>query len=300
MSLSPEVIKQIRSLEIKARHLVTESLAGQYLSAFRGKGMEFDEVREYVPGDDIRLIDWNVTARMQVPYVKVHREERELTLLLMVDVSPSQAFGTKSRLKRELAAELAAVLAFLAIRNHDKVGLICFSDHVEQFILPQKGRAHVWNIIRSVLTHDGTGSGTDIAAALNFMLRVIRKRAMVFLISDFWAHGYESGLRMAARRHDLICARTEDPLEQGLKPAGLVAFQDPELRSTRYLDTSRKDVREIFRQLAVERDEYLKRSCSKSGADYLTFMTEEPIAQSLGKYLRARQFRRSQGKRFST
>jgi len=299
MSLSPDVLRQIRGLELKARHLVTESLAGQYLSAFRGRGMEFDEVREYVPGDDIRLIDWNVTARMQVPYVKVHREERELTLMLMVDVSPSQSFGTQTRRKRELAAELAAVLAFLAIRNHDKVGLIVFSDHVEHFILPQKGRSHVWNIIRSVLTHDGIGSRTDIDGALAFMLRVVRKRSMVFLISDFWAKGYETGLRMAARRHDLICARTSDPLEWGLVPAGLVAFKDTESGTTRFLDTSRRDVREFFRRLATEHDEYLKRSFSQSGADYLNFMTREPIVQSLAKYLGGRQPRRGSMKRYS-
>lgn len=299
MSLSPDVIKQIRSLEFKARHLVTDALAGNYLSAFRGRGMEFDEVREYVPGDDIRLIDWNVTARMQVPFVKVHREERELTLMLMVDVSPSQNFGTKSRMKRELAAELAAVLAFLAIRNHDKVGLIVFSDHVEKFILPQKGRAHVWNIIRSVLTHQSTGATTDIASALTFMLKVVRKRAMAFLISDFWAQGYEAGLRMAARRHDLICARTADPLELGLASAGLVAFKDAESGATRFLDTSRKDVRELFSEISRERDEFLKRSCSKSGADYLTFLTEEPISQSLAKYFQSRQSRGTKGKRLS-
>lgn len=299
MTLSPEIIQQIRTLELKAGHLVNDALAGNYLSAFKGRGMEFDEVREYVPGDDIRAIDWNVTARMQVPFIKVHREEREQTLMLMVDASPSQGFGTGLQLKRELAAEFAAVLAFLAIRNNDKVGLIVFSDHVEQFILPQKGRAHVWNIIRSVLTHDGQGASTDIAGALRFLLNMARKKAMVFLISDFWAQGFETLLKMAARRHDVICARTQDPQESILAKGGIVAYQDAESGISRYIDTSNVRVRLAFEQAAKDQDEILNQIFMKAGVDSLKLTTGEPVVGSLGRYLQRRQAKGRGKKRMS-
>jgi uncharacterized protein (DUF58 family) len=236
---------------------------------------------------------------MQVPFVKVHREERELTLMLMVDASPSQGFGTGSQLKRELAAEFAAVLAFLAIKNNDKVGLIVFSDHVEQFILPQKGRAHVWNIIRSVLTHDSKGVSTDVTGALSYLLNIVRKRAMVFLISDFWAQGFETLLKMAARRHDLICARTLDPQERGLASAGVVAYQDAETGANRFVDTSSARVRLAFQEAARLQDDFLNQLFLKAGVDSLQLTTGEPVAESLGHYLRRRQAKGSRKKRIS-
>lgn len=290
--LSQDVLKQIRGIQLKAGHLVTDALAGNYLSAFKGRGMEFDEVREYVPGDDVRTIDWNVTARMHQPFVKVLREERELTLMLMVDVSPSQAFGTATRQKHELAAELAAVLAFLAIRNNDKVGLIAFSDHIEQFIPPKKGRGHVWNIIRSVLTHQGAGKTTDIGGALDYMMNVADRKCMCFLISDFWAQGYEKQLRHVARRHDFIAVRTLDERELKLPPAGIVAFQDAETGEELLLDTSDRKVLEAYEDAARERERGLESLFRKNAIDHFTLRTDGNVTAPLIGYLRGRERRR--------
>ncbi len=290
--LNPEVIKQIRAVQLKAGHLVTDALAGNYLSAFKGRGMEFDEVREYVPGDDVRLIDWNVTARMQQPFIKVLREERELTLMLMVDVSPSQAYGTLARKKRETAAEMAAVLAFLAIRNNDKVGLIVFSDHVEHFIPPKKGRGHVWSIIRSVLTHQGSGQKTDINAALEAMLRASRRRCLGFLISDFWADGYEKSLRVAAARHDLIAVRTVDPREREMPAAGLVSFQDSETGEVFEVDTSDRKWREAYAAQAAAREQTLGQQFRRSGAGTFVVDTGSDTVGPLLRFLRERERRR--------
>lgn len=287
--LSADVLKQIKSLELRAGHLVTDALAGNYLSAFKGRGMEFDEVREYVPGDDVRTIDWNVTARMNAPFVKVMREERELTLMLMVDVSPSQSFGTVARAKREVAAELAAVLAFLATRNNDKVGLICFSDHVEQYIPPKKGRSHVWSIIRSVLTHEGKGKTTDITGALDFLGRVATRRAMSFLISDFWAQGYEKAMRLAGRRHDLVAVRIRDPLELQITAAGLISVQDLESGELLYLDLSDKRVRSQYTQRIQEEEQRLTHFLRRSGVGEITVHTGEPVVMPLVRYLRERE-----------
>jgi uncharacterized protein (DUF58 family) len=290
--LPSEVIKQIRRIQLRAGHQVTDALAGNYLSAFKGRGMDFDEVREYVPGDDVRSIDWNVTARMSAPYVKVLREERELTLMLMVDVSPSQAFGTLARPKREAAAELAAVLAFLATRNNDKVGLIVFSDHIEQYTPPMKGRAHVWSIIRSVLTHTGSGARTDIGGAVDYMTKIRARRSMCFLISDFWASGYERAIKIAGRRHDLICARIVDPRETELEAAGLVAFRDSETGEQLVIDTSDARVRREYAALAMARDAQLKQFFLKHRIDTFVVDTRQPVTTPLVSYLREREHRR--------
>jgi len=290
--LPPSVVQQIRMIQLKAGHLVTDALAGNYLSAFKGRGMEFDEVRAYVPGDDVRSIDWNVTARVGEPYVKVLREERELTLMLMVDVSASQAFGTTGRLKNELAAELAAVLAFLAIRSNDKVGLIVFSDHVEHYIPPKKGRGHVFGIIKAVLTHTSQGQKTDVAGALDYMTRVLKRRSMCFLISDFWAADYERSLRLAARRHDLIAVRVQDPRERELPPAGLVAFQDSETGDQVLVDTSDAGVRADYARIMAARDYELGQSFGKLGIGQFAIGTEGSVVQPLVRYLRERERRR--------
>ncbi len=290
--LAPEVIKQIRNIQLRAGHLVTDALAGNYLSAFKGRGMEFDEVREYVPGDDVRTIDWNVTARTSTPYVKVLKEERELTLMLMVDVSPSQGFGTGRRRKYDVAAELAAVLAFLAIRNNDKVGLIVFSDHVEQFVPPKKGRGHVWSIIRAVLTHEGAGQRTDIGGALDFLTKVSSRRSMVFLISDFWAQNYERALHLAGGRHDMICVRIEDPLERALASAGIVAFEDAETGDWVEVDTGDAGVRAAFEKSAAERAQAIRTLCHKDQLGLIDVGTEAPLIGPLVGYFRERGRRR--------
>ncbi|MEN9834408.1 MAG: hypothetical protein RL011_601 [Pseudomonadota bacterium] len=290
--LSSEVIKQIKAIQLKAGHLVTTALAGNYLSAFKGRGMEFDEVREYVPGDDVRLIDWNVTARMHQPYVKILREERELTLMLMVDVSPSQAYGSGGRRKQEVSAELAAVLAYLAIRNNDKVGLIVFSDHVEQYIPPQKGRGHVWNIIRAVLTHKGSGKRTDISGALDAMLRYSTRRSMCFLISDFWATSFDKELRLAARRHDLIAVRVSDPREKELPAVGMMSLQDSETGELVEVDSSDPKVRLAYSQGAALRDGQLSAQLRKAGAGQFAIDTASTVTEPLIRYLRERERRR--------
>ncbi|MCX6106412.1 MAG: DUF58 domain-containing protein [Proteobacteria bacterium] len=290
--LSPEIIQQIKKVQFKAGHLVTTALAGNYLSAFKGRGMEFDEVREYVPGDDVRLIDWNVTARMSQPYVKVLREERELTLMLMVDVSPSQAYGSSGRRKQEVAAELAAVLAYLAIRNNDKVGLIVFSDHVEQYIPPKKGRGHVWNIIRAVLTHKGAGRRTDISGALDSLLQHANRRSMCFLISDFWASDFDKQLRLAARRHDLVAVRVSDPREHELPDVGMVALQDSETGDFVEVDTSDSRVRSAYQKAAVVREKELLGQLRKAGVGTFAIDTVASVTEPLVRYLRERERRR--------
>ncbi|MCX6129405.1 MAG: DUF58 domain-containing protein, partial [Proteobacteria bacterium] len=208
--LAPELISRIRRLELKAGHLASEVLAGEYKSAFKGRGWEFDEVREYQHGDDVRSIDWNVTARMGQPFVKIFREQREMTLMLLVDLSSSLYFGSGARTKHETAAELAAVLAFLAIRQKDKVGLMVFSDHIELYIPPSKGRAHVWSIIRSILSHKAQGQKTDLDGALRTFLQIRQRRCLSFLLSDFLAEGYEKSLQHIALRHELVCMKIED------------------------------------------------------------------------------------------
>jgi uncharacterized protein (DUF58 family) len=221
-----EILKKIRRLQIVTNRVVSDVFAGEYLSVFKGRGMEFNEVREYQPGDEERDIDWNVTARMGRPFVKKFVEERELTVMLLVDASASSRFGTRDRFKSELAAELCAVLAFSAIRNKDRVGLVIFTDRIEKFVPPGKGSRHVLRVIREVLYFRPQGRGTDISLALDYLNRVIRRRSVVFLVSDFLAAGFERALRVSARRHDLVALLVRDPREEELPPAGLVRLED--------------------------------------------------------------------------
>ncbi len=233
-----EILKQVRRLEITTRGLVNDVFSGEYHSVFKGRGMSFAEVREYGYGDDIRGIDWNVTARTGSPHVKVFEEERELTLMLVVDVSASAHFGTRARMKSELAAELCGVLAFSAIKNNDKVGLILFSDRIERFVPPRKGRRHALRVLRELLYHPAEGTGTDIAGALEYLARVTRRRAVAFLVSDFLAEGYERALSVAARRHDLVAVRVGDVREAEVPPMGFVEFEDPETGERVVVNTS--------------------------------------------------------------
>ncbi len=233
-----EILKQVRRLEITTRGLVNDVFSGEYHSVFKGRGMSFAEVREYGYGDDIRGIDWNVTARTGSPHVKVFEEERELTLMLVVDVSASAHFGTRARMKSELAAELCGVLAFSAIKNNDKVGLILFSDRIERFVPPRKGRRHALRVLRELLYHPAEGTGTDIAGALEYLARVTRRRAVAFLVSDFLAEGYEKALSVAARRHDLVAVRVGDVREAEVPPMGFVEFEDPETGERVVVNTS--------------------------------------------------------------
>ena len=258
-----EILKQVRWIEITTRGLVNEVFSGEYSSVFKGRGMSFAEVREYQYGDDIRGIDWNVTARTGSPHVKIFEEERELTLMLVVDVSASSQFGTRGRMKCELAAELCGVLAFSAIKNNDKVGLILFSDRIEKFVPPRKGRRHALRVLRELLYHPAEGKGTDIAGALEYLARVTRRRAVVFLVSDFMAGEYGQALSVAARRHDLVAVRVGDRREEDIPPMGFVEFEDPETGERTVVNTSGRAFRERFREIRyrcrARADELFKR-----------------------------------------
>jgi len=238
-ALSPELFAKIKAIQIRTQRLVNDAFAGEYERALRGRGMEFEEGREYQPGDDIRHIDWNVTARMGSPFVKLHREERELTVMLVVDVSSSGAFGSGTKLKNEVAAEIAALLAYTAIKSNDRVGLIIFSDRIEHFIPPKKGRSHVWRVIRDILTFRAPRRRTDLQAALEYMSKVLRRRVVAFVISDFMDEGYEDILRISARRHDLTAIVVRDRREKELPKIGILELEDAETGEThprRYLE----------------------------------------------------------------
>lgn len=243
-----ELVKKVRLIAIRSRRLSNNAFAGQYHSAFKGKGMTFSEVREYLYGDDVRSIDWNVTARFNHPYVKLFEEERELTTMLLIDVSASNLFGTHGRSKQELISELAGLLSFSAMKNNDKVGVIFFSDRIEKFIPPKKGQSHAMLIIRELLSYQPTGSQTNMATALAYMSKVVRKRSIAFLISDFLDQGYEDEFRLAARKHDLVAIRISDPSESSLPLTGLVYATDPESGNDMLINTSSPEFRAAHAQ----------------------------------------------------
>ncbi len=288
-----EVMQQIRRIHIRTRRMVNEILSGQYESVFKGQGMEFREVREYVPGDDIRSIDWNVTARTGEPHVKVMAEERELTVMLMVDMSGSGRFGSVSRFKNELAAELCAVLAFSAIKNNDKVGLIVFTDDIELYVPPQKGSKHVLRVIREVLYFEPKGRGTDIPKALHYLNNVIRRKAVVFLVSDFMADNYETALRVANRRHDVVAVTVTDPREHTLPNVGLVAVRDAETGRETLVNTGDARVRDAYeketRAMLQKRDEILRRN----RVDTMHTSTDTSYVEEIYRFFKMRERRRS-------
>lgn len=244
MTISTEIFKHVRRIQIKTRKVVQDVLAGAFHSTFKGRGMEFEDVREYQPGDEVRSIDWNVTARMQYPYVKNYREERELSVILLIDVSASSFFGTTGKKKAELIAELGALFSFSAVQNNDKVGLILFSDHVEKYIPPKKGSSHAMRLIRELLAYKPQGKKTDIAQALRFLGKVQKRKSVVFLISDFFAPSFKDDLTLMGKRHDLIGVNVRDPHEVRLPKMGLVQLRDLETHRLLILDTSKQSVRE--------------------------------------------------------
>jgi len=296
-ALTREILKKVRQIELRTRRLVTDALAGEYHSVFKGRGMDFDEVREYSPGDEVRLIDWNVTARTGVPFIKKLREERELTLLLAVDVSASGKFGSNTQSKRELAAEVASVLAFSAIRNRDKVGLLLFTDEVEHYVPPKKGRTHVLRVIRDILFTPPRRRGTDVAAALDFCNDVLRRRAVVFVISDFIEppdafDRMKKLLRTTNKRHDLVLLHLRDRHEEELPPLGLLTLEDPETGEVAEIDTSSRHVRETFAQLARERMNQFRRAARQANVDTLELRTGEPYSHALYTFFQNRTNRR--------
>ncbi len=286
-----EILKQVRFIEISTRGLVNEVFSGEYHSVFKGRGMTFSEVREYQFGDDIRSIDWNVTARTGSPFVKVFEEERELTVMLMVDVSASGNFGTKERLKGELAVELSAVLAFSAIKNNDKIGLILFSDRVEKFVPPRKGRRHVLRVLRELLYHRPQGRGTDIGGALEYLSRVISRRAVVFLVSDFMGEGFFRPLSVAGKRHDLVAVRMKDARETDLPPLGLLELEDPETGRQLVVNTSDQSFLEAFRQQTKKAQGDLNRDFVRCKVDVIDIETGQPYVEPLMQFFQKRMRR---------
>ena len=265
--LSPELLKKVRQVHIKTNHLVTETIAGSYQSAFRGKGMEFQEVRTYVPGDDIRDIDWNVTARVGEPHVKLYHEERELTVILLIDLSASGMFGSHGYLKRNLIAELAAIMAFSAIKNNDKVGVILFTNEVEHYIPPKKGRGHVWRVIREILQAQVKGKTTDINQALKFLNQLSLRRSVVFVLSDFLAaKNYQSPLQVAAKKHDLVCMRVQDPHEFKLPAIGWINVEDPETGKQQMINANSQLWQQDFQQTIQKHIEQTQKMIRKVGA----------------------------------
>jgi uncharacterized protein (DUF58 family) len=289
--LSREIIKKIEKIHIHTNYLVNDVFAGEYESAFKGRGMEFEEVREYAPGDEIRSIDWNVTARMGRPFVKEFKEERELTVMLLIDVSSSGLFGTVKEFKNEVAAELGAILAFAAIKNNDKVGLIIFTDTVEKFIPPQKGRNHVWRVIREVIGHQPQERNTDIKMALDFLNRVLNRRAVCFLISDFISEGYEKNLRITNKKHDLIAVSVADPRERELPSIGFIELEDAETGETILVDTSDRSIRDGFKTLSEESTRARNELFRSMGVDYIDIRTDKPLIDPIMKFFLLRERR---------
>ena len=288
-----ELIKKVRRIQIQTRHTVNDLFAGQYHSTFKGRGMEFEEVREYMPGDDIRTIDWNVTARSGRPYIKKFTEERELTVMLLVDVSASNLFGTQSQLKRDLATEIAAVLAFSAIRNNDRIGLILFSDQIEKVIPAQKGTQHVLRIIRELLTFEPTGKKSSLIPALDYLNHICPRRVTTFLLSDFYFDDTpESMLTPTARRHDLISVQLGDRCETALPAAGLITWQDAETGACSLIDTSSPHVRNALLLQQTERTKTLETLHRRNGIDLIQLYTDEPYEKAFRTFFANRAHRR--------
>ena len=283
-----EIIRKIRRIEIRTKRLVDEVFSGEYQSVFKGRGMEFSEVREYLPGDDVRAIDWNVTARTGHPFVKKFEEERELTIMFLVDASASGGFGTVSRTKAELIAELCALLAFSATRNNDRVGLIVFTDRVEKVVPPRKGRTHVLRVVRELLFFRPEGRGTDISAALDYLTGVVRRHAVVFLVSDFIAEDFEKKLSVANRRYDLIAVEVSDPKEDELPALGLVEMEDPETGERVVVDTGERGFRDRFAGIRGEEQLRRQRLFRKLGVDSIRVSTDRDYVGPLERFFQMR------------
>ena len=288
-----ELFKTIRKLEIRTRGLVSNIFGGEYHSAFKGQGIEFAEVRPYQFGDDIRSIDWNVSARYEDTFVKVFEEEREQTLMLIVDVSGSGDYATQGKFKREMAAEICAVVAFSAIQNNDKVGLLLFSDQIEEFVPPKKGRRHVLRLIRDLFAHESKSRGTDLSVALNHALRVLNRRSIVLVLSDFQTEGYETALRAISRRHDTVAIQMIDPTEEALPNVGLLEVTDPETGRTRVLDTGSRQQRSDYADAADRARRETEALLRRVRVDRVAIHTDEGYVEPLVQFFRRRNRRRS-------
>jgi len=293
--IPPEILKKIRRIELRTNRLVTETLSGQYHSVFKGQGMNFDEVREYQPGDDVRLIDWNVTARMNHPFIKKFVEERELTVILIVDLSASGVFGSTAQSKRDIAGEVASVLAFSAIRNNDKVGLILFTGDVEKYIAPRKGKRHILRVIRDILFYEPQRKETNLNAALEFLLRIMRRRAIVVVVSDFLFNLDQTLLRQVNRKHDLVAIQIVDPRELELPDIGRVALEDAETGEIMEINTGSIHIRGAFARRREFWLDELNKTFRSLRIDLIRIMTDKPYAAELERFFKQREKRRLRG-----
>ena len=289
--ISIELMQKIRAIQIKTSHMVTELMAGEYVSAFKGRGMEFNAVREYAPGDDVRLIDWNVTARMDQPFIKEYIEERELNVMLMVDVSSSGEFGSTGKFKNEISAEVASILAFAAIRNNDKIGLIVFSNKIEHYIPPKKGKAHVWNIIRTILNYQPEGRLTDLNIPLEYLLKIQKRKCIAFLISDFQATNYETNVKLARQKHDLVAISISDPRERDLPKIGLINLRDSESGETLLIDTDDREMTKLLTSYEREKRGKFKKLFRSIGVDTIEIDTDGSLVEPIIRYFKIREKR---------
>ena len=286
-----ELLKKVRQLEIRTRGLVNQVFSGEYHSVFKGRGMSFSEVREYQIGDDVRAIDWNVTARFDHPFIKIFEEERELTVMLLVDMSGSQFFGSQGQLKRDIAVEISAILAFSAMKNNDKVGALLFSDQIEKFVPPRKGQSHALRIVRELISFEPKHSATSLKGALDYLNHVLKKRSIVFVISDFMDSGYEASLRIAGKRHDLIGIRLLDPRENELPRMGLVTFRDAETGEQRWVDTASTGVLAAFRAYRRAVEDSRRTTFVKAKLDSIDIRLDKPYMKPLTDFFRLRERR---------
>lgn len=276
-----ELIKKVRKIEIKTKGLSTQIFSGEYHSAFKGRGMAFSEVREYAIGDEIRTIDWNVTARFNEPFVKVFEEERELTVMLLVDISASEMFGTRNQLKRETITELCAVLAFSAVSNNDRIGLVLFTDQIELFIPPKKGKSHILRIIRELINFEPKGNGTDIAGALKYFSKMIKKKSIAFVLSDFISEDFSDAVKIASRKHDVVALKVRDKAEHDLPNIGVAQFKDLENGKATWINTSSKRIRRIYKETAAAKEEELRKIFRRTKTDFAEIYTDEGYIKPL-------------------
>ena len=286
-----EILKKVKRIELKTRGLVNELFGGEYHSAFKGRGMTFSEVREYQPGDDIRLIDWNVTARSNVPFIKIFEEERELTVYLVVDISASGDFGSNQKFKKELGAEIAAVLGFSAIKNNDKVGVLLFTDIIEKYIIPKKGKSHILRIIQELLNNSPKGEKTSLKVAFDYLLKVSKRKSVVFFISDFIDLNFWDSLKIVNRKHDLIGIHLYDEVEYNLPDIGLVKVEDPESKDSFWIDSSNNSVRKTLRDHLILEKEKLMQNAKKIGFDIISISTKEDYIDPLMAFFKMREKR---------
>jgi uncharacterized protein (DUF58 family) len=284
-----ELLKKVRKIEIKTKGLSNHIFSGEYQTAFKGKGMAFSEVRGYQPGDDVRSIDWNVTARYNNPFVKVFEEEREMTVILLIDISGSSDFGTQTQLKREVATEIAAVLSFSAINNNDKIGVIFFSDKIEKFIPPKKGKSHILRIIRELITFQSENKKTNLEEALIYFNNVIKKRSVCFILSDFMDNNFDKSLKIARKKHDIIALRIHDEREEQLVDVGLIKLEDTETGDLKWVDTSSKNIRKEFRKNYLIFEENLKQTLQHSAVDHVNIKTGKDYVKPLINFFKNRR-----------